>query len=184
MCLMKIVKSNREYMSKWANLKFQETRSIGDSPNQIWTKLEKNLSRWIYEPTFITICTTVWEKLRVCSTKIANSNSKYRSQRPYLNKLELGSTETLQTTKYKLFQVSGFIEDFWRIGQTNTHNSMKNRDSTPILTNLVRVHPVNIHTIWSESVLRLRRSRKRSRTTTTDTGWSLESHSLIECDWK
>ena len=27
-----------------------------------------------------------------------------------------------------------------------THNSMKNRDSTTILTNLVGVHPRNIHT--------------------------------------
>ena len=36
-----------------------------------------------------------------------------------------------------------------RIGQKLhkiTHNSMKNRGSTPILTNLVGVHPRNIHT--------------------------------------
>ena len=47
-----------------------------------------------------------------------------------------------------MIMVSGFIEDFLRIGQKLhkiTHNSMKNR-STPILTNLVGVHPRNIHT--------------------------------------
>ena len=42
---------------------------------------------------------------------------------------------TLQT-KFELFLVSGFIEeDFLRIGQNLhkiTHNSMKNRGSTPI----------------------------------------------------
>ena len=41
------------------------------------------------------------------------------------------------------------MEDFLRIGQKLhkiTHNSMKNRGSTPILTNLVGDHPRNIHT--------------------------------------
>ena len=40
-------------------------------------------------------------------------------------------------------------EDFLRIGQKLhkiTRNSMKNRGSTPILTNLVGVHRRNIHT--------------------------------------
>ena len=40
-------------------------------------------------------------------------------------------------------------EDFLRIGQKLhkiTHNSMKNRGSTPILTNLVGVHPRNNYT--------------------------------------
>ena len=52
-------------------------------------------------------------------------------------------------TKYEWFLVSGFIEDFLRIGQKLhkiTHNFMKNRGSTSILTNLVGVHPRNIHT--------------------------------------
>ena len=55
---------------------------------------------------------------------------------------------TLQT-KYERFLVSGFIEDFLRIGQILhkiTHNSTKNRDITPISTNLVGVHPRNIRT--------------------------------------
>ena len=56
---------------------------------------------------------------------------------------------TLQI-KYEWFLVSGFIEeDFLIIGQKLhkiTHNSMKNRSSAPILTNLVGVHPRNIHT--------------------------------------
>ena len=56
---------------------------------------------------------------------------------------------TLQT-KYEEFLVNGFKEeDFLRIGQKFTkitHNSMKNRGSTPILTNLIGVHPRNIHT--------------------------------------
>ena len=41
------------------------------------------------------------------------------------------------------------MEDFLRIGQKLhkiTHNSMKNRGSTTILTNLVAVHPRNTHT--------------------------------------
>ena len=40
-------------------------------------------------------------------------------------------------------------EDFIRIGHKLhkiTHNSMKNSSSTPIVTNLVGVHPRNIHT--------------------------------------
>ena len=65
-------------------------------------------------------------------------------------RLKLGPLATLQT-KYEWFLVSGFIEeDFLRIGQKLhkiTHNSMKNRGSTLILTNLVGVHPRNIHTI-------------------------------------
>ena len=41
------------------------------------------------------------------------------------------------------------MEDFLRIGQKLhkiTHYSINNRGSTPILTNLVGVHPRNIHT--------------------------------------
>ena len=52
---------------------------------------------------------------------------------------------TLQT-KYERFLVSGFIEDFLRIGQKLhkiTHNSMKKR--VALLTNLVGVHPRNFH---------------------------------------
>ena len=40
-------------------------------------------------------------------------------------------------------------EDFLRISQKlhkSTHNSMQNRGSTPILTNLVGIHTSNIHT--------------------------------------
>ena len=42
-----------------------------------------------------------------------------------------------------------FIEDFLRIGQKLhkiTHNSIKNRDSTPVCTHDVGVRPRNIHT--------------------------------------
>ena len=40
-------------------------------------------------------------------------------------------------------------EDFLRISQKLhkiTHNSVQNRGSTPILTNLVGIHTINIHT--------------------------------------
>ena len=56
---------------------------------------------------------------------------------------KLGPLGTLQT-KYEWFLVSGSTEDFLRIGQKLhkiTHNSMKNKQSTPILTNSVGVHP-------------------------------------------
>ena len=81
---------------------------------------------------------------------------------------------TLQT-KYECFLVSGFIEeDFLRIGQKLhkiTHNSMKNRGSTPILTNLVGVHPRNSHTKFEANprsglrgeVQKLKSSRRQRR---------------------
>ena len=69
------------------------------------------------------------------------------SQQPHLNKL--GPLETFET-KYESFLVSGFkADDFLKIGQKMhkiTHNSMKNRGSALIFTNLVGVHPMNIHT--------------------------------------
>ena len=65
---------------------------------------------------------------------------------------------------------------------------MKNKGSTPILTNLVGIHQRNIHTKFEanpysglrEEVEKLKKFTPT--TTTTDTAWSLESHSLIECD--
>ena len=79
-------------------------------------------------------------------------------------------------------------EDFLRIGQKLhkiTHNSMKNRGSTPILTNLVGVHARNIHTKFEanpssglrEEVEKLKKFTPTTTTTTTDTAWL-----LIECD--
>ena len=63
--------------------------------------------------------------------------------------------------------------------------------STPILTNIVGVYPMNIHTkfeaICEEVWRRSWKSKQFKMTTTmtsTDTGWLLESHSLIECDLK
>ena len=94
---------------------------------------------------------------------------------------------TLQT-KYEWFLVSGFIEDFLRIGQKLhkiSHNSMKNRGSNPILTNLVGVHPRNIHSEFeanpcsgSRGEVEKQKKFTPPTPTTTDTGWSLE------CDWK
>ena len=49
------------------------------------------------------------------------------------------------------------VEDFLRIDQKShkiTHNSKKNRGSTPILTNLVEVHPRNIPTIFEANPCR------------------------------
>ena len=79
-------------------------------------------------------------------------------------------------TRYRLSQpdtVSGFIEDLLRIGQKLhkiTHDSMKNRGSTPILTNLVGVHPRNIHTKFEANpcsglreVEKLKSSRRRQQ---------------------
>ena len=68
---------------------------------------------------------------------------------------------------------------------------MKNRGSTPILTNLVGIHTSNIHTDFEanpcsglrEEVEKLKKfTPTTTTTTTTDTAWLLESHSLIECD--
>ena len=67
---------------------------------------------------------------------------------------------------------------------------MKNKGSTPILTNLVGVHPKNIHTKFEanpcsgsrEEVEKPKKYTPTTTTTTTDTAWSLESHSLVECD--
>ena len=50
-----------------------------------------------------------------------------------------------------------------------THNSMKNRGSTPILTNLAGVHPRNIHNKfeanacngWKEEVEKVESSRQQ-----------------------
>ena len=85
----------------------------------------------------------------MCLTKIINSNHKYRSQQPNLKKLQTRFPGD-SPTKYEWFLVSGFIEEeFLRIGQKLhkiTHNSIKNRDSTPILTNLVGVYIRNINT--------------------------------------
>ena len=140
----------------------------------------------------------VWEKSKMCLTKIVNLNRKYRSQQPNLNKLETRPLGILQT-KYEWFLISGYIEeDFLRIGQKLhkiTNNSMKNRGSTTILTNLVGVHPRNIHTKFEanpcsglrEEVEKLKKftpTTTTTTTTTTDTGSSLESHSLVECDLK
>ena len=38
-----------------------------------------------------------------------------------------------------------WFKRFFKELAKNTHNSMKNRDSTPLLTNLVGIHPRNIH---------------------------------------
>ena len=56
---------------------------------------------------------------------------------------------------------------------------MKNRGCTPILINLVGIHPRQIR--LREEVEKV---KKVSTTTsaTTDTGWSLESKYLIDCD--
>ena len=67
---------------------------------------------------------------------------------------------------------------------------MKNRGSTTILTNLIGVHLRKIHTKFEanpcsglrEEVKKLKKFTPTTTTTTTDTAWSLESHSLIECD--
>ena len=51
---------------------------------------------------------------------------------------------------YEWFLVSDFMDEYFlRISQKLhkiTHNSMQNRGSTPILTNLVGIHTSNIHT--------------------------------------
>ena len=73
----------------------------------------------------------VWEKSKMRLTKIVNQYLKYRSQWPYLNKLETKSPGDFET-KYEWFLVISFIEDFLRIGQKLhkiTHNSMKNREA-------------------------------------------------------
>ena len=70
---------------------------------------------------------------------------------------------------------------FLRIGQKLhkiTHNSMKNRGSTPILTNLVGVHPSNINTKFEANpcsgLREVEKLKKKftptTTTTTTDTG--------------
>ena len=73
---------------------------------------------------------------------------------------------TLQT-KYEWFLVSGFIEeDFLRIGHKLhkiTHNSMKNRGSTTILTNLVGVHPRYIHTKFEANLYSSSREQSQQR---------------------
>ena len=114
----------------------------------------------------------------------------------------IGPLGSLQT-KYEWFLVSGFIEVFLRIGQKLhkiTNNCMKNRGSTTILTNL-GVHPSNIHTKLEanpccssrEEVKKVHADNNNNnnnddgqrviaRCQTTDTGWSIESHSHIECD--
>ena len=85
----------------------------------------------------------------MCLTKIVDHNRKYRSQWPYFYKLNQGPLGTLHT-KYEYFLACGFIEkDYfknWATLHKMTHNSMTNMGSTPILTNLVRIHPRNIHT--------------------------------------
>ena len=55
----------------------------------------------------------------------------------------------------------------WSNFQKVTHNSMQDSCSTPISTNLVGVHPRNIHTKFLEN---LREVEKVTTTTTTDTG--------------
>ena len=151
------------------------------------------LPRCIYEPNFIEICAAVWEKSKMCLTQSVNWNRKYRSQQPNLNKLEIRPTGD---SPNQIWMISGQWFYRRRIGQKLhkiTHNSMKNRGSTRILTHLVGVHPRNIHTKleanpWSglrEEVEKLKKFTPTTTTTTmttTDTGWSLESHSLVECD--
>ena len=157
--------------------------------NQTWV----TLLSCIYEQNFIKICAAVWEKSKMCLTKSVNWNRKYRSQRPSLNKLEIRSPGD---SSNQIWMISGqwfYRRRFLRTGQKLhkiTHNSMKNKGSTPILTNIHTKHP---HKIWSKSVQqferRIRKKNKKSSTkttttttTTTDTGWSLKSHSLIEYD--
>ena len=78
------------------------------------------------------------------------------------------------------------MEEFsLRIGQKLhkiTHNSIKSKGSTPILTNLGGVHQRNIHTYFEGNLcsgLREEVEKVNDTTTTMDTGWSLESHSLM-----
>ena len=81
-------------------------------------------------------------------------------------------------TKYEWFLVSDFIEDLSRIGpklQKIIHNSMENRGSTPFYTKLV-----GGHTKFEANQRSCMRGKKCKKFTTTDTGWSLESHSLIK----
>ena len=65
-----------------------------------------------------------------------------------------------------------------------TYNSMISRGSTPIITNLVGVHPRNIHTKFEANPcsglrVEVKKLKKFMPTSTkADTGWLLESHSL------
>ena len=108
--------------------------------------------------------------------KMVYSNCKYRSQQPNLNKLE---TRSPQDSPKQILMILRIGQKFQKI----THKAMNNRGSTLILTDLVGVYPWNIHT---NSVQWFEKSQKKFTTittmTTTDTRWSLESHSLIECD--
>ena len=76
---------------------------------------------------------------------------------------------------------SCFIEDFLRVGQKFhkiVHNSIKNRGSTPILTNLVVAHPRNIHTKFEtnscsglrKEVQKSKKGHDKKKTITMDTG--------------
>ena len=119
----------------------------------IW-KTWVTLLRCIYEPNFFKICAAVWEKPKMCLTK-SGKNRKYRSQQPYLNKLE---TRPPGASPNQVWMISGqwFYRRFLKNWQKITHNSNKNRGSTPMLTNLVGVHPYKmwIHAeVWEKSTM-------------------------------
>ena len=92
-------------------------------------------------------------------------------------------------TKYEWFLISGFIEDFLRIGQKLhkiAHNAMKNRGSSSILTNLVGVHPRNIQTKFEANpcsglreVKKLKSSRRRRRRRQRRTQYDRLSHTRL-----
>ena len=126
------------------------------------------------------------EKSKMCLTKSVKKNCKYRSQWPNLNKLETrppgDSPNQIWMISDQWFYRRRFAQKLHKI----THNSMTNKGSTPIFTNLVRVHPRNIHKKFEANPCSgLREVEKLNKftpttTTTTDTWWSLESHSLVE----
>ena len=120
--------------------------------------------RCIYELNFIKICAAFWEKSKMCFTKIVNQNRKYKSQRSNLNKLK---TTHPENSPNQIWTISGQwfyrrrsfknctkVYHFLKIAQKYTIFSMKNMGSTPILPNLVGVHPRNIHTTFEANPCR------------------------------
>ena len=130
--------------------------------NLIWTHL-RNL-RCIYEPNFIKICAAVWEKSKMCLMKIVNR--EYILRRPNLNKLE---TRFPGASLNQIWMISGqwlysrlFIK--WPKMHKITHNSMKNRGSTPTFNKLgmgpLKEHPQKT---WSKSVHWFKRRNRKSK---------------------
>ena len=77
----------------------------------------------------------------------------------------------------------------WKILHKFTHNFINNTGSTLVLTNLEGVFPRDTHTKFEANpcsgLIKVKELKKFTTTITmtTKTGRSLQSHSLIECDY-